>query len=159
MKISNKLTHFDEPTLIIISNSMGAVFYYANKDEVNKVMDFHIEKPEFSDREDFGRFSTGVVYETGTKYDKKKLLIIREFKQQFVSALKFLSKRLNIKKMIIFSAKTLYNYAREMVLKVWKGTNIQQHWKGDYTKKHLVEILEVIETNKKSNFQIKAAIS
>lgn len=146
MKISNKLPRFAEPTLIIVSTSNGSVFYLAQDDEIKAIADFVIEKPEYSDREDYGRRPDGGVYESGTIMDKKKKIINRDFKEKFNVTLADLMKKFPIRRMYLFTAKHLFNLLEGLVPKKLQAM-IANHVKGDFSKEHLFKVLGRIRIN------------
>lgn len=143
MKISNKFPRFSEKTLIIVCNPREAIFYYAEGDNLEKIAEFKLDKIVYSDREDFGRLSTGGVYETGAKYEKQKVSLRNDFKAKFVEVAKSVSKKINFKKLHVVSAVNIHRILLKILPKNWLKI-LGAHFKGDYTKKHPFEILQLI---------------
>lgn len=69
MKITNKLPQFENPTLFIVVGLKEAEFFFAHKGEIKKVEQFRIERPDYSDREDYDRRGT-IIFESGAKFEK-----------------------------------------------------------------------------------------
>lgn len=151
MKISNKLLTFSEPALLIVSNSSSAEFYLAQSDEISKIADFKIEKPTYSDREDYGRIPGGGVYESGTKYDKEKLIMQREFKIKFSEILKNIQKRFkNIKSIYLVTAKSVHGLMKKLLPANWRQ-KVADHIMGDFSKFHIIDVLKRICERRKGN--------
>lgn len=158
MKISNKLPHFSEPTLIIVCNPNNASFYLAHEDQIEKISDFKLEKIKYSDREDFGRLPFGGVYETGSRIERLKMIQARDFKQKFLGTAKFISKNFNIKKLYMFSAKNIHGILERVIPKDWKK-KVVGHLKGDFTKMHLFNVLKRIQDRDTGQYTISASIA
>lgn len=135
MKISNKLPHFNEPTLLVVSSPRGAVFYVALKDEITQVADFKIDRPKYSDAEDF---------EAGAQIDREKSTLDKDFKQKFSATILHISKKFSVRKLYLFTAKNISSLLERLLPKNWKNL-IAGHLRGDYTKFHPFQILEKIK--------------
>lgn len=155
MKISNKLPRFSKPTLVVVSSSSGSVFYLANDDEIVAVAQFHVEKPQYSDREDFGRRADGAVYESGKIDEKEKRAVIRDFRNYFVDTLLFLGRKFGIQSVYMFTTKHIYHLIEKFIPRRYRGM-VAMHIKGDYSKKHVFDLLGKIETEKKRETRVLA---
>lgn len=131
MKISNKLPKYEESTLLVVSSQTGSIFYLVKGDTLEKVAEFKVEKPKYSDSEDF---------QVGAQVDRNKSVVYRDFKIKFSETAKKLSKTLNIKKLYLFTTKNTSHALEALLPGSWKKC-LAAHKRGDFTKAHPFTIL------------------
>ncbi|MBI2444381.1 MAG: host attachment protein [Candidatus Magasanikbacteria bacterium] len=84
MKIPSQLPQFTKETvLLIVTGLQEAEFFLAGEGKLDRVGGFRVEKPQYSDREDFSRGGGALVFESGAKFEARKRLIWQDFRRQF----------------------------------------------------------------------------
>lgn len=147
MKISQTLPQFvKEIALFIVTGSKEADFYVAQDGEINKVDSFLIEKPEYSDREDFGRGGgSGRVFETGAKIEHMKKNMEKEFLAALKQKVQVLTNAHTFTQVYLFAAHTVLKEA-EAELPTAIKSKIKRTFPGNYHKEHVFKLLEKINT-------------
>ena len=89
MKITKNLPQFDnEKVLLIVTGRQEAEFYYAGSGIVEKISEFKVKKPTYSDHE--GRVirqGRGQLFGSGTASKDTKEKILQDFKRAFKKSL------------------------------------------------------------------------
>lgn len=90
MIISKDFPQFEgETALFIVTGRQEADFLKASSGAIEKVADFTIETPRYSDRE--GHFKMrghGMTFASGAVYEAKKEKILQDFRREFKKTLK-----------------------------------------------------------------------
>lgn len=149
MKISQKLPQFEkEKALIIVASQMEADFYVAFGGEIAKTTSFKITKPRYSDREGFvARASGGKAVSGGPSYsiDKEKIRI--DFLKAFREKIKPFSQDKKIGRVYLFAESYVVNEIQKF-LPAGLKSKIKTVIRGNYSKNHPFDLLEVISQGK-----------
>jgi hypothetical protein len=135
MKLSNTLPKVGEETLLVVSSPSGSKFFLVKEGSLEQVAEFKIDKPHYSDLEDT---------EAGPLIDRMKPMVHRDFNITFKATAKKLAKTLSVKKIYLFTTKSLSNLTEKLLPAEWRN-RLASHTKGDFTKVHPFQILRRVQ--------------
>jgi len=143
MKISRELPQFnDVETYIVVAGFQEAEFYRAFKGDIEKIYEFYIPAPKYSDREGFFEISGREFYGSGSVYEAKKQKIRDEFCQDFVREIKRL-KLSSEKAVFIFAPKYFLSFIGNEIRGLRK--NLKYAFPGNYFRKHPFFLIQKIK--------------
>ena len=145
MQIPKSLPSFkDTPTLFVVLGTQDARLYHAHNNIMEKIDDFKVSKPHYSDRE--GHFKTrgkGMVMVSGSVYEAKKQVTFHEFLDELVSHLKEAEKSYAPREIYLFVPRHRKNAVLEALPKKISD-RIRLIKSGNYYKAHPKELLEMV---------------
>jgi len=144
MKISSKLPQFERETaLIAVAGTQEADFYVASNGVLNKVFHYKLEKTKYSDREDFAARGS-IVFESGAKFENKKLMDRKNFILGFCSQVKTLATEKDITTIYLLAPSTIL-LDLEAGLGVSLKKKVKAHYLGNFHKKPISGVLQKLK--------------
>ena len=149
MKISQKFPQFEkEKALIIVAGRLETDFHIAFGGEITKVASFKITKPRYSDREGFvARASGGKAVSGGPSYSIDKEKINSDFLKVFKEKIKPFSQNKKNGRVYLFAESHVVNEIQKF-LPVNLKNKIKEVVRGNYSKNHLFDLLEIISAKR-----------
>jgi len=143
MKISKKLPQFEGKNgLIIVCSSQEADFYLAHDGQVDKLLHFKLEKPKFSDREDYASRGSR-VFESGAKIESVKKEERINFAKTFKEETKQLASEYKVDAVYLFAPSTICKDLQKILPVVLKKKLILT-LNGNFQKDKLDDILKKV---------------
>ena len=88
MQISTDYNAFTQPTLIIVTSRQDAIVYLADNRDLEKILELHTKKPEYTDDEGhFGRSGNDRVFGQGSTEKEIDDIVYDEFKSDLAGAI------------------------------------------------------------------------
>lgn len=146
MQISNKLPQFSQhKSLLVVTGQYEAEYFIAYQGFIDKVHEFILQKPEYSDREGFfEQKAQGVAFGSPAIEERIK----RKMHQDFLKQCKAMHKKLNVDHEFVH----IYIFTPEPLTTELKNTlpkKLQQKivftFGGNYYKEHPFELLKRIQ--------------
>lgn len=152
MKISTKLPQFsNNPTLLISISRQRAKFYFAEDGIIEKVREFSLDKPKYSDREGhFKQRGARGTYRSGAVYESKKGRVRDETANRFHENFRSVTGDYEFKNIYIFAPEHLKNIVSESVPQSSKEKIKMFHF-GNYGNKHHHGLLDIIQEEIQNN--------
>lgn len=146
MQIPQTLTQFsDTPTLLIVSGSQHAKFYYALNGAIEEITEFKVATPIYQDREGFFlRSGKGAIYGSGAVYESKQKSTDDMFIERLNELLDAIRKEIEIKEVILSAPDYEVNLIQNKLRSDLKD-KVTSVLRGNYTKLHPTELLKKLE--------------
>lgn len=143
MQIPQKFNQFEgNPTLIIVTGSQFARFYYAVDGAIEEITKFKIPTPTYHDREGFFlRSGKGTTYGRGAVYESKQKSTDDQFTERLNELLNAIRKEIDIENVILCSPDYEAPIIKTKLPPSLKKKEVSEIH-GNYTKLHPTKLLE-----------------
>ncbi len=145
MKIPNEYPKFiNKSALLIVLGREDGTLYLASNGFIDKITEFGVRIPKYSDREGFFlRSGGGRLLGTGSVYEPKIKMVERRFLNDFSEKIKKILKENKVTEIYLFSPKFMHTYfEQEIPPKYLKMVRCK--FNGNYRKNHPLELLDKI---------------
>lgn len=157
MKIPKKYSEFiKKETLIILCGRQESKVFSIKDDVIEKVIDFKMKNPEYSDKEGFFQTRTkniGVI-KSGAVYEGMKEKIKNDFFKKLKNELKKVSYKRENNIIHLFSSAHLKNDIKEIATKIFPNKNIF-YYNGNFYHQDFFDALEVIRKERTPKKEIR----
>jgi hypothetical protein len=150
MKITKNLPHFSNPTLVLVSGKQEAFLYFAYKDKITKKDNVKVKNVKFSDHEDFyiSRGKESEMLRLGYTNEYDDTLLREEMFKELNKAIDEFSDDYKFEQIIIFCPQYIIKEFIDSLPKKYSD-KITKKVRGNYTKQHIFELLELLKPAKK----------
>jgi len=139
MNIPQTLPQFlDTPTLFIVTGDRAGEFYVALDGVMERTHVFKVDKPHYSDRENFGRRGS-MVFEAGSKVDAQKKTYHVEFLKKFTTELNAATKAQTFKKVYLFAPADVLKELKKIVTS--KKLTVTKAIAGNFQKESFAKLI------------------
>lgn len=155
MKITRNLPQFENKNaLLVVSGLHEAVFYIAKDGFLEKIGQFKLLNPKYSDKEGFFvSAGYGRVFETGSVLETDKIELRHKFLKEMDKILDDIVKRRGVTDIYIFSSDFLKNELTDLLPREDRK-KIRLIFLGNYTHFHPFQILEMIMLREKVGWKM-----
>lgn len=149
MKISKNFPQFKNKTaLFIVTGFHLAEMYKAKDGKIEKIGEFEVDYPKYSDRESFfERTGQGRVYGSGAVYEMEKDETRKRFLHELKKTEKSVISHLNITQIYIFSPVYIAHSVIETLPDTIRG-KVKRVFIGNFTHEHPFNLLKKIKRQK-----------
>ncbi len=155
MKITRDLPQFqNQKALIVVTGLHEADFYIAKNGRIEKIGEFKLLYPHYSDKEGF--FETaghGRVLESGSVLETNKVEIRHRFLKEMDKILDDIIKRKGITDIYIFTPSTIKDELKKLLPKDDRK-KIKHAFEGNFTKLHPFQLLSMIQAKEKIGWNV-----
>jgi len=145
MKISEKLPQFSKKSLIIVTGGQAGKIYLAYNGEIEKLNEFKIDNPKYSDREGFFvRSGQGKTFGSGAVREENKHKITGEFLKQLKLSIEEIVSKNKIEDFYLLSPDYIKNELYE-ILSSEIQSKIVLFTEGNFHDSHPFDFLEKIK--------------
>lgn len=155
MKIPREFPKFQgKNALIVVTGLHEADFYIAKDGFLEKIGDFKLLFPRYSDKEGFFEHAGhGRIFETGSVLEKDKIEIRHRFLKEMDEILDQVVMKRDITDIYIFTPDFLKKELKELLPKEDRK-KIRYIIKGNYTHLHPLQVLEIIGKKEKIGWKV-----